>query len=481
MFVNLPNMGIRKKIRLKLIRKALKSPHAGHVPDWVTCAVTQCRLHPTVDAEDVNEEKNAIPLLNEALPLPKLPRTLELLCSKWPKGFHPAMVIASLPILGTLATGVRLRYYDNSTHSLSFFSCVVAPQASGKSFIRKPTEILLRRITEQDAIEREKEREYKRTAKAMEKQGVIVEENRACIRNVGVNISMPRLLQLLDHSGSKHLIGVGAEIDSLQRSDRGSVRSQRQDVFRLAFDNDAFSQENMGTNSYSGNIPVYYNLLVTGTQYATHRFFNDLEGGLISRICFAQLPDSMGEDIPRFETFTQAEESELIRTSEWLMRRDDRLECPIIMDVIHAWTQKMGDMAIACDSRAANILSKRSGVIGFRAGCLAYLLGQLDSDTPYRKKEAAEFALWVAKYVFKNQMELFGNALEAIMQKIDKDRHVGRIENLLLQLPHVFTKQDLLTLRLKNHQSQNISLLLTRWKRKGWIVQTESGAFRKTA
>ena len=67
------------------------------------------------------------------------------------------MIIASLPVLGTLATRIRFEYLDKQEQSLSFFSCITAPAASGKSFIRKPLDLLLTPINEQDAIEREKD------------------------------------------------------------------------------------------------------------------------------------------------------------------------------------------------------------------------------------------------------------------------------------------------------------------------------------
>ena len=107
------------------------------------------------------------------------------------------MVIASLPILGTLATRIRFEYLDKQEQSLSFFACITAPAASGKSFIRKPLDLLLTPINEQDAIEREKEQAYKEKLRASKNSKNQPEDPHACPRNNGVAISIAKLLQLL--------------------------------------------------------------------------------------------------------------------------------------------------------------------------------------------------------------------------------------------------------------------------------------------
>ncbi len=474
MFINLPNMGLGKRQRVQLIRVAIKRPRTKHIPTWVDEAIAQCKAKLESNKQDGHFD---ILALRDELVLPKLPRILDLMCSKVPNDFRPAMVIASLPILGALATGVRLRYYDGSEHSFSFFSCVTAPQASGKSFIRKPIDMLLKPINEQDAIAREEERKYKHESKILAKQGIVTDEVHPCIRNVGVNTTVARLLQLLGNSGGKHLIGVCAEIDSMQRNERAGARGQKQDIFRLAFDNDCYSQENMGVNSYSGNEHVYYNVLVTGTLNATYRYFNDTENGLVSRVAFAQLPENMGGEMPIFGDYTQEEQDALERTSLWLMKRSDRLECSEVMEAIHHWVQKKGDLALASDSKAIDILRKRSAVIGFRAGCLCWLLGQEEENMS--EAEAAQIGLWVAEYVFRNQLKLFGKQFERTARETERKSKGHAVENLLEQLPHEFNKQDLLYLRAKNHQSRKISMVLTRWNQKGWIEKTGRGTYRK--
>ena len=201
------------------------------------------------------------------------------------------MIIASLPVLGTLATRIRFEYLDRQEQSLSFFSCITAPAASGKSFIRKPLDLLLTPINEQDAIEREKEQAYKDKLRASKNSKNQPEDPHACPRNNGVAISIAKLLQLLTYAEGKHLIGIGEEMDTLVKSERAGVWSQKSDIYRLAFDNAEYGQAYMSDSSFNAHIHVYYNLLLTGTPNSLRRFFKDLENGLATRVCFAQLPD----------------------------------------------------------------------------------------------------------------------------------------------------------------------------------------------
>jgi len=81
--------------------------------------------------------------------------------------------------------------------------------------------------------------------------------------------------------------GIGEEMDTLVKSERAGVWSQKSDIYRLAFDNAEYGQAYMSDSSFNAHIHVYYNLLLTGTPNSLRRFFKDLENGLATRVCFA--------------------------------------------------------------------------------------------------------------------------------------------------------------------------------------------------
>ena len=467
----LPDFGLSHQERLTTATSSVNRPRKGDFPDLLNRAITTAQ-------QAISEGEAPASSLIASSPdsLPKLPRVLELICRRLPADFRPAMVIASLPILGALATRVRFQYLDKQEHSFSFMSCITAPAATGKSFIRKPINLLLTPIDLQDEIERKKEEEYKDALRAAKNSKMQPTNPRACPRNNGINVSIAKLLQLLSYSDGKHLIGIGEEIDTLVKSERAGVWSQKSDIYRLGFDNAKYGQNYMSDNSFSANVPVYYNLLLTGTPGGMYRFFKDVEDGLVTRFCFAQLPDMFGADIPSFENYTPAEEREIIEIATRLDQADGYLTCTHVGNRIRRWLNDKRELAIREDSRAIDTLRKRSAVIGYRAGMLAYLLNGQKYD-----KGVGEFTTWVAEYIFQNQMQLFGNKFEEVAQShIIANERRGNVISLLSELPATFTRTELIALRSRRGQSTQVACVLSRWRTAGFITQTAKNTYRKT-
>ena len=469
----LPDFGLSLSERCSTALSSVNRPRKGDLPDLLNRAITTAQQSNSEASNSCETASNSEASANQ---LPPLPRVLELICRRLPEPFRPAMVIAALPILGALATRVRFQYLDKQEHSFSFMSCITAPAATGKSFIRKPVNLLLTPIDRQDEIERRKEEEYKDALRAAKNSKMQPTNPRACPRNNGINVSIAKLLQLLAYSEGKHLIGIGEEIDTLVKSERAGVWSQKSDIYRLGFDNAKYGQNYMSDNSFSANVPVYYNLLLTGTPGGMYRFFKDVEDGLVTRFCFAQLPDMFGSDIPAFENYTAAEEEEIIDIAETLDKAEGAIACSHVGIRIRRWLNDKRDLAIREDSRAIDTLRKRAAVIGYRAGMLAYLLNEC-----IYTKEVGQFASWVAEYVFQNQMELFGSKFEEVAQtQIRVKENRSQVVSLLQALPDRFTKAELMALRARNGQSTNVAMVISRWRSSGFITQVEKNTYKKT-
>ena len=466
----LPDFGLSLSERCATALSSVNRPRKGDLPELLQRAITTASTASELPTTGVAE------LQRSDLSLPPLPRVLELICRRLPEPFRPAMVIASLPILGALATRVRFQYLDKQEHSFSFMSCITAPAATGKSFIRKPVNLLLTPIDRQDELERKREEEYKEALRAAKNSKMQPTNPRACPRNNGINVSIAKLLQLLAYSDGKHLIGIGEEIDTLVKSERAGVWSQKSDIYRLGFDNAKYGQNYMSDNSFSANVPVFYNLLLTGTPGGMYRFFKDVEDGLVTRFCFAQLPDMFGSDIPAFENYTEAEEREIIDIAECLDKAAGTIACSHVGVRIRRWLNEKRDLAIREDSRAVDTLRKRAAVIGYRAGMLAYLLNECVYE-----KSVGEFTAWVAEYVFQNQMQLFGSKFEEVAQnQLVMNERKSCVVSLLQQLPEQFTRNELMALRARNGQSTRVDMVIGRWKSSGFITQVEKHTYKKT-
>ena len=468
----LPDFGLSEQERRQAIASSLGRPRKSEMPMVLQSAIALC------EREMANDKSPMSNLKSTDLPLPELPKLLRVLCKRLPAEYRPAMVIASLPVLGTLATGIRFHYLDMQEQSLSFFSCITAPAASGKSFIRKPLDLLLTPINEQDAIEREKEQAYKEKLRASKNSKNQPEDPHACPRNNGISISIAKLLQLLTYAEGKHLIGIGEEMDTLVKSEKAGPWSQKSDIYRLAFDNAEYGQAYMSETSFNAHIHVYYNLLLTGTPNSLKRFFKDLENGLATRVCFAQLPDTSFAELPVFQPYSEAEKAEIIRWARQLDAEQGTIVCPQLNETIAKWLETKRQQAIDADSHAMDTFRRRAGVIGFRAGMLCYLLENRKFNS-----RVGQFAEWVAEYVFRNQMELWGDEMEALATgAIDAQTDKGAASSLLALLPQEFTTGDLIKLRARKNQSVKraaISMVLNRWKNNSKIEKAGESTWRK--
>ena len=469
----LPDFGLGESERRQAIASAIGRPRKSEMPMVLQSAIAVCERDSCLTSGALDKAKAT------DMSMPELPRLLKLVCRRLPEEYRPAMVIASLPILGTLATRIRFEYLDKQEQSLSFFACITAPAASGKSFIRKPLDLLLTPINEQDAIEREKEQAYKEKLRASKNSKNQPEAPHACPRNNGVAISIAKLLQLLTYAEGKHLIGIGEEMDTLVKSERAGVWSQKSDIYRLAFDNAEYGQAYMSDASFNAHIKVYYNLLLTGTPNSMRRFFKDLENGLATRVCFAQLPDTSFTEIPVFAPYSESEKAEIVRWARQLDAEQGTIVCPQVGTVIADWLEKKRQQAIDADSHAMDTLRRRAAVMGFRAGMLCYLL-----ERHKYTKVVGEFAEWVAEYIFRNQMELWGEQMEqeltGALDIFSGER--GSATSLLELLPSEFTNADLIKLRARKGQSVKgsaISMVLNRWRTNHKIEKLSDSKWRK--
>jgi len=70
----------------------------------------------------------------------------------------------------------------------------------------------------------------------------------------------------------------------------------------------------------------------------------------------------------------------------------------------------------------------------------------------------------VAEYVYRNQMDLFGEKFEQVAQEwAAQQSGKGSVRSLLHTLPHTFTRTDLMALRAREGKSTDVRVILSRW------------------
>ncbi|MBL6442479.1 MAG: hypothetical protein JNG41_07335, partial [Dialister sp.] len=97
-----------------------------------------------------------------APPMPKkLPKLVELLVSKTPEIYQPAVAHAIFPPLATHLWNTRFRYIDNVEHEATLMCCLLAGTGAGKSCVQMPISLIMEDIRKRDMENLKREKEWK--------------------------------------------------------------------------------------------------------------------------------------------------------------------------------------------------------------------------------------------------------------------------------------------------------------------------------
>ena len=463
----IPHYGLSDAEMMKICQNAANRPRGAQMPVILQNVIRDCQA-------ELGVLGNSTPQV-QCMPMPKrFPPVIQQFVKTAPDAFKAPTVMAMLPLMGTLATKLRFSYLDGNVHSPSFMTCVMGAQASGKSFVRRPEQILLEHLHEQDEVERRKEAAYQEQLRKAKNSKQQPEEPKVCIRKVPVSISIAKLLKRLDNAQGQHLISICEEIDTLNKTNRAGAWSEKTDLMRNAFDNTEYGQDYMSTNSYSATLNVYYNLLFCGTPASVKRFFKPhMTDGLVSRTIFTSLPDNFGGNLPVFKAFTEQEKTIIADGITRLENAEGEVTLPKLTKAIMTWVEGKRLLALETQSMAIDVFRKRCAVIGFRAGALAYIL-----NDKVENRCVTDFACWVADYVLQQQVLCFGSTMED-EEETQCEHRIGSVMHLFSILPSQFTSHQLEELRSQNGQSTNVRMIISRWKRNDMIQEVAPHTYTK--
>lgn len=459
----LPKVGLSAHELLQVAKSACLSSRASKIPQAVEDAIALVK-----SMEDEEEEPTAS---KEQIQLPAIIRPIVKIA---PDGFEDATILALLPVLGTLATGVRGRYLDGELHSPSLSTIITAEQASGKSFTRRIVDLLMSDIKEEDNASRVIEQAYKVDLKKKKNSKEQPEDPRVVIRIIPASVSVAKLLQRLDYAGGKHLFSFAEELDTVIKSNQSGAWSQKSDIYRNAFDNAEYGQDFMSDNSYSANLPVFYNTLFLGTPRQTQKFFKDVENGLVSRTCFARLPDGFGQKMPVMKKLSEVDRVKLEKQIKMLRAVNGEVEMKFLFPAIEEWLETERIKSLKESNRARDIFRKRAAVIGFRA---ALCLRPLYTSSGKNLDRLKQFALYVANLVLEGQLEFAGRRLNEI---IDSGSELTKRSDVLFdKLSDEFNMNDVITLCKKMGIKTPSRGLIYTWNKNNLIEKTSPHNYKK--
>ena len=405
-------------------------------------------------------------------PMPKkLPKLVELLISKTPEIYQPAVACAIFPPLATHLWKTRFRYIDNVEHEATLSSVLLAGTGAGKSCVQKPIDFIMEDIRKRDQenLKREKEWKDEMMRKGANKDKRKRPEN-LIIQEIDADMTNPAFVMRTAEAKGHFLYTSLNEID--QFNALKGIGNQQFRIMCLAFDPDnQYGQTRVGTQSVTERVTIRFNWNASTTIDKGQRYFSKvLTDGPLSRINFSTIPErDIGEDIPVYGTYDDEFRKALKPYIENLCMATGLVECEEAYRLAEVLKNENAEFSRTSQNRIFENFSFRANVIAYLKACVLYVANG------YRwEPEIEDFIRWSERYDLYCKMRFFGDMIAKEASTAEKSSKRGP-ENILQLLPDVFTEPQLEAIRLEHGlKAQGCKNVIKQWIYRKYIVRMES-------
>ena len=405
-------------------------------------------------------------------PMPKkLPKLVELLISKTPEIYQPAVACAIFPPLATHLWQTRFRYIDNVEHEATLSSVLLAGTGAGKSCVQKPIDFIMEDIRKRDQenLKREKEWKDEMMRKGANKDKRKRPEN-LIIQEIDADMTNPAFVMRTAEAKGHFLYTSLNEID--QFNALKGIGNQQFRIMCLAFDPDnQYGQTRVGTQSVTERVTIRFNWNASTTIDKGQRYFSKvLTDGPLSRINFSTIPErDIGEDIPVYGTYDDEFRKALKPYIENLCMATGLVECEEAYRLAEVLKNENAEFSRTSQNRIFENFSFRANVIAYLKACVLYVANG------YRwEPEIEDFIRWGERYDLYCKMRFFGDMIAKEASTAEKSSKRGP-ENILQLLPDVFTEPQLEAIRLEHGlKAQGCKNVIKQWIYRKYIARMES-------
>ena len=401
----------------------------------------------------------------------KLPKLVELLISRTPEIYKPAVAHAIFPPLATHLWQTSFRYIDNVVHEATLSTCLLAGTGAGKSSVDKPIRYIMEDIRKRDAENLKREKEWKEevTRKGANKDKRKRPDN-LVIQEIDADMTSPAFVMRTAEAQGRFLYTSLNELDQFDAL-RGSGNQQFR-IMCLAFDPfNLFGQQRVGVQSVTERVTIRFNWNASTTIQKGQRYFSKvLTDGPISRINFCTIPErEIGDEMPVYGDYNDAYREALKPYIENLNNARGLIDCPEAFQLALRLKDENAEFSRLSQDRVYENLSFRANVIAYLKACVLYVANGCKWEP-----EIDEFIRWSERYDLYCKMRFFGDAIKRANDTGEKSSKRGP-SNMLMQLPDEFTYQQVIDLRVANGMSQKgTSKMLGNWKDRHYIRAKEN-------
>ncbi len=410
---------------------------------------------------NVEDDKIAPP------PMPEhLPKLVELLLSKTPDVYKPAVAHAIFPPLATHLCKTTFKYIDNVEHEATLMCCLLAGTGAGKNCVQMPINMIMEDIRQRDRenLKREKEWKDEVTRKGANKDKRKRPEN-LIIQEIDADMTNPAFVMRTAEAQEHFLYTTLNEIDQFD-----ALKGQGNQQFKiicLAFDpGNQYGQTRVGTSSVTERITIRFNWNASTTIQLGQRYFSKvLTDGPISRINFCTIPErEIGAEMPVYGEYDETFREALRPYIENLCKASGRIDCDEAFALAEKLKEENADFSRMSQNRVFENLSFRGNVIAFLKACVLYVANGCKWEP-----EIDEFIRWSESYDLWCKMIFFGAGIAKANEVGEKSNKRGPA-NLLQQLPDNFTYTQAEMVRLQNDFGKNgTARMLRNWVNRHYI------------
>ena len=396
----------------------------------------------------------------------KLPKLVELLISRTPELYKPAVAHAIFPPLATHLWKTRFRYIDNVEHEARLMTLLLAGTGAGKSSVNRPIDFIMEDIRLRDAenLKREKAWKDEMLRKGANKDKRKRPEN-LIIQEIDADMTNPAFVMRTAEAQEHFLYTSLNELDQFDAL-KGSGNQQFRIMCLAADPGNKYGQTRVGTMSITERVTIRFNWNASTTIQKGQRYFSKvLTDGPISRINFCTIPErEIGEDMPVYGTYDESYREALRPYIENLNKVTGLIECKEAFQLALKLKDENAEFARLSQDRTFENLSFRANVIAYLKACVLYVANGCKWEP-----EIDEFIRWSEQYDLYCKMRFFGDMIAKENFMAEKSSKRGP-QNLLQILPDNFTAAQLLAIRLEHGlDAKGTDMMIRQWLHRKYI------------
>ena len=396
----------------------------------------------------------------------KLPKLVELLISRTPELYKPAVAHAIFPPLATHLWKTRFRYIDNVEHEARLMTLLLAGTGAGKSSVNRPIDFIMEDIRLRDAenLKREKAWKDEMLRKGANKDKRKRPEN-LIIQEIDADMTNPAFVMRTAEAQEHFLYTSLNELDQFDAL-KGSGSQQFRIMCLAADPGNKYGQTRVGTMSVTERVTIRFNWNASTTIQKGQRYFSKvLTDGPISRINFCTIPErEIGEDMPVYGTYDESYREALRPYIENLNKVTGLIECKEAFQLALKLKDENAEFARLSQDRTFENLSFRANVIAYLKACVLYVANGCKWEP-----EIDEFIRWSEQYDLYCKMRFFGDMIAKENYTAERSSKRGP-QNLLQILPDNFTAAQLLAIRLEHGlDAKGTDMMIRQWLHRNYI------------